>query len=129
MSGASKFFELLAVTHRRRILFLLCERETVDLPGGLLASAGEGAGNQASTNTAQTGTAAGDTIAVSTTAQDPNRLGLELVHKHLPKLEACGLVDWDSDAGRVSRGPEFEEVEPALRTLAENADTFPGNLL
>lgn len=53
---------------------------------------------------------------------------MELSHVHLPKLEDSGLIEWDSEAGTVSRGPAFEEVEPVLRLLAANADRLPGDL-
>lgn len=40
-----------------------------------------------------------------------------LYHLHLPKLEEAGYIDWDPDSGRVSRGPNFSEVEPLVRFL------------
>lgn len=39
-------------------------------------------------------------------------------HVHLPKLEAMGFVETDRDRQYVERGPDFEEIEPLLRALA-----------
>jgi DNA-binding transcriptional ArsR family regulator len=131
MSDASELFGVLAAAHRRRILFLLCEREAVNLPEGLLtrgASADDGnAGGRRSVSASGGETRPGDGSPSSATAREED-LELALVHKHLPKLENRGLVEWDPDERSVSRGPGFEEAEPALRTLAENADAFPGDL-
>ena len=131
MSDASELFGVLAAAHRRRILFLLCEREAVNLPEGLLtraASADDGnAGGRQSVSASGGETRPGDGSLSSATVREED-LELALVHKHLPKLENRGLVEWDPHEGSVSRGPDFEEAEPALRTLAENADAFPGDL-
>lgn len=43
---------------------------------------------------------------------------LSLYHVHLPRLERSGLVRWDDETHRVSRGPEYREVEPLLEFLA-----------
>jgi DNA-binding transcriptional ArsR family regulator len=130
MSDASELFGVLAATHRRRILFLLCEREVVNLPEGLLTRAaaaddGRTGGLPASASGGET--RPGDGSLPSATRREEG-LELALVHNHLPKLEDRGLVEWDPHERSVSRGPDFEEAEPALRTLAENADAFPGDL-
>lgn len=44
---------------------------------------------------------------------------VELQHVHFPKLDQAGYIDWDRDAGRLSSGPNFSEIEPFLRLLAE----------
>lgn len=134
MSDASELFGVLAAAHRRRILFLLCEREAVNLPEGLLtraASADDGnAGRRQSVSASGGETRPGGGALSSATAreEEEEELELALVHKHLPKLEDRGLVEWDPDEESVSRGPDFEEAEPALRTLAENAGAFPEDL-
>lgn len=41
-------------------------------------------------------------------------LAVQMVHVHLPKLEAAGYVRWDREEGVVRRGPRFGELEPLL---------------
>jgi len=48
---------------------------------------------------------------------EPDILRLELRHNHFPKLDDCGLVDWDPEAETLSRGPRFEEIEPFLEVI------------
>jgi hypothetical protein len=61
---------------------------------------------------------AGDRVAART---DAGRLQAQasLANVHLPKLADLGVVAYDSDAGRVARGPHFDRVEPYLRTALE----------
>lgn len=40
-----------------------------------------------------------------------------LVHKELPKLANSGYIMWDRDAGTISRGPKFSELEPLVELL------------
>jgi hypothetical protein len=47
-----------------------------------------------------------------------------LYHTHLPQLTDAELIEWDSDAGTVARGPRFDEFRPLLETLDENADRY-----
>lgn len=42
---------------------------------------------------------------------------VSLRHRHLPKLADVGYVEWDPEAGTISRGPRFAEVEPLVRLL------------
>ena len=44
---------------------------------------------------------------------------LRLRHVHLPKLDAAGLIEWDREASRVARGPDFERALPVLRAARE----------
>jgi hypothetical protein len=62
------------------------------------------------------------TILHSVEDGEPDILELELRHNHLPKLDDCGLVDWDAEAKRLARGPRFEEIEPFLEVVDENRD-------
>lgn len=114
MSKVSSLFELLAADTRRRILYVLCERETLRVPEGLR------------TRSATQPRRSGDdqTRPVAT----PREFEVELYHTHLPKLEAERVIEWDRGSQTVSRGPAFEEIEPALRMLAANATTLPGQL-
>ena len=45
---------------------------------------------------------------------------VELHHVHLPKLEEAGLIDWNRATDEITRGPQFDEIEPLLSVLAEN---------
>lgn len=53
---------------------------------------------------------------------DPRALRTVLVHVHLPMLADVGLVRWQPDANRVTRGPRFEEIRPLLELVAEHTD-------
>lgn len=48
-----------------------------------------------------------------------------LYHVHLPKLHEADYVEWDREAGTVTRGPEFYEVEPLLRLLRDRSAEPP----
>ncbi|WP_436928578.1 DUF7344 domain-containing protein [Halosimplex halobium] len=109
MMGASKVFGILSNDRRRRVLLLLCEEESVRVPDAVLT---RGA-------TART---AGDGEARSRLRRQAM---VRLYHVDLPKLDAEDLVDWERGSEVVRRGPRFEEVEPVLDTLADNAARIP----
>jgi len=54
--------------------------------------------------------------------EEPDILELELRHNHLPKLDDCGLVDWDPSTETLTRGPRFAEIEPFLDVVDEDRD-------
>lgn len=57
---------------------------------------------------------------------DGSREAVELVHEHLPKLEAFGYVRWDRETGAISRGPAFGEIEPVIELIEGDApDLLP----
>ena len=39
---------------------------------------------------------------------------ISLHHQHLPLLEQMGYVEWNRDAQRVARGPQFEAIQPLV---------------
>jgi len=49
-----------------------------------------------------------------------------LRHLHIPVLEDHGLVRWNPETRRVTRGPRFEEAEPLLEQLRGLQDELPG---
>ncbi|MFC5972018.1 hypothetical protein ACFPYI_11820 [Halomarina salina] len=108
MGDVSTLFELLASETRRKLLVMLCDTESIDVSNGLPMRC----------------TAA--TASSPTTQRTASSRDIELYHVHLPKLEAEGVVEWDRTVGSVSRGPEFDAVEPTIRLLAENESTLPG---
>jgi len=56
---------------------------------------------------------------VVTTDSDERRVRTEMVHCHLPKLEEDGYIRWDSDAGTIERGPEWDALVSVLRVLSD----------
>lgn len=50
---------------------------------------------------------------------------IQLVHTHLPKLEAAGYIQWDRETDEISKGPNFEEIEPLLELIENHADELP----
>lgn len=56
---------------------------------------------------------------------DAEAAELELLHDHLPKLDDAGYIDWDPESGTISRGPNFEEIEPLLELIENHADELP----
>lgn len=54
---------------------------------------------------------------------------VRMQHVHLPKLEDYGFVEWDRDAGEVTRGPRFEEIEPLLELLDDHREELPSDWL
>lgn len=53
----------------------------------------------------------------------------QLVHTHLPKLEAMGVVDWDRETGNISKGPEWERVAPLLVLIDDHREELPDGFL
>ncbi|KDE58983.1 hypothetical protein EL22_00925 [Halostagnicola sp. A56] len=58
-------------------------------------------------------------------AAEDHELRAALVHRHLPLLADYGFVRWETDPLRVQRGPEFDVLEPVVRTLAVRTETVP----
>ncbi|MFC7203678.1 ArsR family transcriptional regulator [Haloferax namakaokahaiae] len=52
-------------------------------------------------------------------------LTLQVVHVHLPKLDAAGFVEWNRRANSISKGPRFEEIRPLLELMRDHADELP----
>ena len=46
-------------------------------------------------------------------------------HAHLPKLEDHGFIEWSQETGIVTKGPQFDAIDPLLTTLAENHSVQP----
>jgi len=67
-----------------------------------------------------------DAIADSDTADVTET---ELVHTHLPKLEAMGVIEWDRETGNVSTGPEWERVAPLLVLIDDHREELPEGFL
>ncbi|WP_115862923.1 DUF7344 domain-containing protein [Halorussus litoreus] len=52
-----------------------------------------------------------------------------LRHRHLPKLEDLGFIEWNQQDRLVTEGPQFGEVEPMLALLDGNRDELPPDWL
>lgn len=54
---------------------------------------------------------------------------IRLYHIHLPKLAAAGFIEWDREANKVEKGPQFEEIRPLLELMEEHRETLPDGWL
>ncbi|MFC6973877.1 transcriptional regulator [Halomicroarcula sp. GCM10025709] len=96
-------FEALANPYRRRLLFALFDQNLQSdehLHPLTLLSDGEG-------------------------SDDPEAVHVKLDHCHLPKLAGMGVIEWDREAGAVSKGPEWGEIAPLLQLLSDHRDELP----
>ena len=60
---------------------------------------------------------------------DETLIETELVHNHLPKLEELGYITWDREDGAISKGPNWDEIEPLLELLVAHEDELPDGWL
>ncbi|RQG92289.1 ArsR family transcriptional regulator [Natrarchaeobius chitinivorans] len=49
---------------------------------------------------------------------------IEYRHKHLPKLDDYGFINWNRELDRVERGPRFGDVRPVLEALYKHHAEF-----
>ena len=52
---------------------------------------------------------------------------VELYHVHLPKLEACGLIEWHEESSEIVEGPRFDDARPLIEVVADRAGTASSN--
>lgn len=124
MGDTDTLFHLLADENRRRILFSLCDTDSIRLPDAILPR-----GQARSRHPG--GSHSGPTPEIGSDSDEGARrqMEIQLRHRHLPKLHQAGVIEWDRDTGTVSRGPRFEDIEPVLCLLAANNGRFPDDLL
>lgn len=53
---------------------------------------------------------------------EAEQLRITLYHSDLPKLSEAGLVEWDREQDRISKGPQFETVEPIVEAVLEHRE-------
>lgn len=117
----SDLFDALAHRDRRAVLSALCVTEDaldvetiavelVDHTGPVSPAAFDGSlTDDAATSTPEPTVSAGARRSAT----------VALVHNHLPRLAAAGLVRFDRDQAVVRRTATFRRTEPALETLLE----------
>ncbi|MFC6977078.1 transcriptional regulator [Halomicroarcula sp. GCM10025709] len=49
----------------------------------------------------------------------------EWVHIHLPILAEADYIDWDRDAGTISQGPRFDEIQAVLAFVQTESEVLP----
>lgn len=70
-----------------------------------------------------------DPLNIVSDGDEPAVLQLELFHNHLPKLEAMGYTSWDRDSNSISKGPNWDEIEPLLTLIETHQDELPDGWL
>lgn len=97
------FFEILANTSRRQLLFSLLERDRLDDDHPHVPAD------------------------VNGTEDRERPSSLRMRHVHLPKLSAADVIEWNRDGSTVWRGPRFEDIRPLVQMVREQADERPMN--
>jgi len=125
MSDTSTLFEMMASVHRRRILLLLLENESLQIPEDVQTRS---TSQQRTKQPVRQGQATEQSSAISHVESEQS-LELHYVHRDLPKLESEDFIRWDRATQTVSRGTAYEDIVPALKFIAENPTKFSGDLL
>lgn len=121
MSDTDTLFGLLSNPVRRRVLIALCDRDQVRVPEDIRARSTVDASHPE-------GRRRLPGVEAVESESDGTRLMLQLYHRDLPRMEEEGVIEWDRDTNVVSRGPEFDTIEPTLRLLVTNAGLLPDGL-
>lgn len=70
-----------------------------------------------------------DPLDIVAPEDEPDVLETELVHNHLPMLEDEGYIKWDKDDNKITKGPNWDEIEPLIELLDEHRDELPDGWL
>lgn len=54
---------------------------------------------------------------IPTRKHDSQKVKLRLYHVHLPLLEDAGLIEWNREDHAITRGENYEDVEPLIEFL------------
>ncbi|WP_423747175.1 hypothetical protein V5735_21335 (plasmid) [Haladaptatus sp. SPP-AMP-3] len=92
------FFEILANTSRRQLLFSLLERDRLDDDHPYVPTD------------------------VNSTDDRERLSSLRMRHVHLPMLSAADVIEWDHESRTVWRGPRFDDIRPLVQMVQERAD-------
>lgn len=104
-----QFYQALASTHRRRLLYCLVENGESTV------------GNLASVLSGWEVTTTGTMY----TQSDRSAIVLQLVHNHLPQLDDADLVSYDADAKTVQLEPLHPQVREIIRQSVEAEQLTP----
>jgi hypothetical protein len=53
---------------------------------------------------------------------DAERLNIDIVHNHLPKLGDAGFINWDRETDTVTKGLRFDELSALLDFIDDQGD-------
>lgn len=70
-----------------------------------------------------------DPLDVIESPAKPDVLETELYHVHLPKLEERGFIDWNQETGKVSKGPNWDDIAPLITLIDKHRDELPDGWL
>jgi hypothetical protein len=115
--STAEALELLASETRYRLLRAFCESD--------LGSDARIALPELLETISETSTEGGDGSG-SESDRERERLAVELRHNHLPRLDGRDVIDWDTEADTVARGPTFDELRPLVELIDEHGDELPG---
>lgn len=54
---------------------------------------------------------------------------LDYQHYHLPELESKSFIDYDRENHVITKGPNFDEIEPLIHLIEKHPDEFPDDWL
>ncbi|QIO24209.1 hypothetical protein [Haloarcula sp. JP-L23] len=121
MVDTNTLFQLLANDIRRRILYALCDNASIHVPEGILSH------DQVQSQDTQPHSPHSSSSQIN--GESVQQLEMQLHHMHLPKLEEEGIIEWERETQTVSRGPQFDKLEPVLRLLFVNQNRLPDDFL
>ncbi|WP_276260591.1 ArsR family transcriptional regulator [Haloglomus litoreum] len=61
--------------------------------------------------------------------EDRQLLQTAMTHKHLPKPEEIGFIEWDRDKNRIRIGPRWDDIAPLLRLIQDHQNELPAGWL
>ena len=57
--------------------------------------------------------------------EDEELVVIDAHHRHLPKREEAGFIEWDQETNVVERGYRFDEVAPLVELVVGYRDELP----
>jgi hypothetical protein len=66
---------------------------------------------------------------VEQAGKDGKFLKIELFHTHLPTLEESGYIEWNREKGKISKGPNWDEIAPLLALIQNHRAELPDGWL